>query len=334
MHEIGTMINVESNRPYCSDSPTTDGSSSHRHSSSGGGISPYRNEATPSPFHEGMGFLGVPKEIESFKADRLGFNSQACKNFSEIISHKENKLGPASVSPIVEKTLYIDSVDAAENQPPSDSDTKDLMDNAGSDLGTLVERRRIDEASSADSSFQDIRCLNFSKERVILKLQSPGSVDSLPSSSEMPRINSQEDPLDSFRLDQGLDREFRSLEFAKAPSDANLSMNSEQILKAVDQVDSNVKFLHSPVPPPLPKSPSESWLWRTGSFQKPNLRSKFPPRRQVSKTSATDTKWETIVKTSKLHYDHVRYSEVTSLLTRVFSLSFFLSPCVCVCVIL
>lgn len=308
LHEVGNMMTVESNCTYSSDSQATDGSSPHRHSSSGGGISPYRNEAPHSPFHEGMGFLGVPIEVDNFKADRLIFYSQACKNFSEILSPEENKQGPGSVSPIVEKTLYIDSVDVAEFQHPSYSDTKELIDTAGLDFGTLVERRGIEEASSAESSFQDIRCLNISKGG-ILKLKAPGSVDSLPSSSDIPHINSQEDTLDSFRLDQGLDQEFRSLEFSKGPIDGNLSMNNEQILKADDQVDSNVTFLQSPVPPALPKSPSESWLWRTVSLQKPHQRSKFHPRKQAPKTSSTDTKWETIVKTSKLHYDHVRYSE-------------------------
>ncbi|RVW31881.1 hypothetical protein CK203_087161 [Vitis vinifera] len=259
LHEVGNMMTVESNCTYSSDSQATDGSSPHRHSSSGGGISPYRNEAPHSPFHEGMGFLGVPIEVDNFKAD-------------------------------------------------SYSDTKELIDTAGLDFGTLVERRGIEEASSAESSFQDIRCLNISKGG-ILKLKAPGSVDSLPSSSDIPHINSQEDTLDSFRLDQGLDQEFRSLEFSKGPIDGNLSMYNEQILKADDQVDSNVTFLQSPVPPALPKSPSESWLWRTVSLQKPHQRSKFHPRKQAPKTSSTDTKWETIVKTSKLHYDHVRYSE-------------------------
>lgn len=312
LHEVwNMMMNEESNRTYSSESQATDGSSPYRHSSSGGGISPYRNEASHSPFHEGMGFLGLPKEVDNLKADRLTFY-QAGKNISEILCHEENKLGPGSVSPIVEKTLYIDSVDVTDTQHPIDSYTKELMDNAGLDFRTLVERRGMEEASSAESSFQDIKCLSISKEGAILKLRAPGSVDSLPSSSDIPHIISQEDTLDSFRLDQGLEQELRSLEYSKGPIDGNLSINSEQILETDDQVDSNIKFLQSPVPPPLPKEPSESWLWRTVSLQKPCHRSKFLPRKQVPKPSSTDTKWETIVKTSKMNYDHVRYSEVTS----------------------
>ncbi|KAI7726131.1 hypothetical protein M8C21_031011 [Ambrosia artemisiifolia] len=59
--------------------------------------------------------------------------------------------------------------------------------------------------------------------------------------------------------------------------------------------------------PPLPKSPSESWLWR-----KMTLRSPFPKKMQqapVEKSPTNGPKWESIVKTSNVHHDRVRYSE-------------------------
>ncbi|KAK1412289.1 hypothetical protein QVD17_33418 [Tagetes erecta] len=59
--------------------------------------------------------------------------------------------------------------------------------------------------------------------------------------------------------------------------------------------------------PPLPKSPSESWLWR-----KMTLRSPFHKKLQqapVVKSPANGPKWESIVKTSNVHHDHARYSE-------------------------
>ncbi|KAF5760836.1 hypothetical protein HanXRQr2_Chr16g0758061 [Helianthus annuus] len=59
--------------------------------------------------------------------------------------------------------------------------------------------------------------------------------------------------------------------------------------------------------PPLPKSPSESWLRR-----KMSLRSHFPKKMQpvpIEKSPKSGPKWETIVKTSNVHHDHVRYSE-------------------------
>ncbi|CAN0853464.1 hypothetical protein LINGRAHAP2_LOCUS5639 [Linum grandiflorum] len=60
-------------------------------------------------------------------------------------------------------------------------------------------------------------------------------------------------------------------------------------------------------PLPLPKTPSESWLWRT-----------LPVRNSVDRDtsfqskwldSKSSSKWETMVKSSYMHHDHVRYSE-------------------------
>ncbi|KAK9051646.1 hypothetical protein SSX86_028274 [Deinandra increscens subsp. villosa] len=69
--------------------------------------------------------------------------------------------------------------------------------------------------------------------------------------------------------------------------------------------------------PPLPKSPSESWLRR-----KMSIRSHFPKKMQdvpVEKGLKNGPKWETIVKTSNVHHDHVRYSEITINMTTTHS---------------
>ncbi|KAF9592643.1 hypothetical protein IFM89_016300 [Coptis chinensis] len=64
--------------------------------SGGSGISPYRSEAIQSPFHEGMGFLGIPKQVKSVKVN----NS---------ISYKDGHWGSDSLSLMVEKIVYVDS---------------------------------------------------------------------------------------------------------------------------------------------------------------------------------------------------------------------------------
>ncbi|CAL1410387.1 unnamed protein product [Linum trigynum] len=66
-----------------------------------------------------------------------------------------------------------------------------------------------------------------------------------------------------------------------------------------------------PLPPLLPKTPSESWLWRT----LPGVSSRSPFGRATSSQSkwidskTTSSKWETMVKSSNVHHDQVRYSE-------------------------
>ncbi|XP_071707451.1 uncharacterized protein [Rutidosis leptorrhynchoides] len=72
-------------------------------------------------------------------------------------------------------------------------------------------------------------------------------------------------------------------------------------IEPISDVDGSVRV------PPLPKSPSESWLWK-----KMSLRSPFPKKLQpapVEKGIKNGPKWETIVKTSNVHHDHTRYSE-------------------------
>ncbi|CAH2046263.1 unnamed protein product [Thlaspi arvense] len=72
--------------------------------------------------------------------------------------------------------------------------------------------------------------------------------------------------------------------------------------------------------PPLPKTPSESWLCRTlprssatsivsGQFAVVVSGQTAGFKKMEQKTSSQSTKWETIVKTSHQHHNHARYSE-------------------------
>lgn len=91
-----------------------------------------------------------------------------------------------------------------------------------------------------------------------------------------------------------------------AAADMNLNHSTEVDFEA----DS------SPATPPLPRKPSESWLRRTlpsvtsqNPFTRTFTGSRFHPKKEETNAASTNAKWETIVKTSYLHHDHVRYSE-------------------------
>ncbi|XP_039033740.1 uncharacterized protein LOC120169691 [Hibiscus syriacus] len=59
----------------------------------------------------------------------------------------------------------------------------------------------------------------------------------------------------------GLDPVFKSLERIKVRADRNLSYpDDDDDSKAADEASTSSDY--SPLPPPLPKTPSESWLWR------------------------------------------------------------------------
>uniref|UniRef100_A0A5B6YRF9 Uncharacterized protein n=1 Tax=Davidia involucrata TaxID=16924 RepID=A0A5B6YRF9_DAVIN len=313
LHEVDNKLIGESNQlTYSSDLHMIDGSSPYRRPR--GAISPYRNEACRSAFREGSGFLGVPEVVENVKANNFNLRNKDCNNFQYIPSHQRYKQVSRSVSPTVEKMLYIDSVNIVESNP---SEAKGLVDSSGEDFETLVESRGVEETSKAEYSVQDIKCLNILEGGSILKPKASGSVNAdLPSSIHTSDLKCRVDRMEGLKPDRSLNQEPRSLECSTVNTNENLGMRSEHILKADDQDNSNVGSLQSLLPPPLPKSPSESWLWRAlpsissrNSFSHSHFGTQFQPKKQGPNTSSTGTKWETIVKTSNLHYDHVRYSE-------------------------
>ncbi|KAL1212824.1 hypothetical protein V5N11_019273 [Cardamine amara subsp. amara] len=93
----------------------------------------------------------------------------------------------------------------------------------------------------------------------------------------------------------------------------NISIRSGEMVKGNELV----KIDNAPdcclLAPPSPKKPSESWLCHnlpSVTSQIPSRRYSFNPQKQDLKENFRNvTKWETIVKTSYMHRDHIRYSE-------------------------
>ncbi|PON77013.1 hypothetical protein PanWU01x14_030220 [Parasponia andersonii] len=247
-------------------------------------ISPYRNRPSQSPFRRAS-FLGVPKE-ENVKASDIRPNLYIrTSKFQDISTNHRNKFGSLSMSPAVEKTLYVDTVNNAETSYKNSGflDTKAQLKSASEDFEQLLEARGVEEQTCLESIFQDIKCLNNASKQ-----------SSLFGDSEL-----------------GLTKEFSEM----VSKGGNLDEDRDQILKE-DSENVNASFVQSPLPPPLPKSPSESWLWRTmpsislrNSFSHLKFGGKAQAKTLESNTSLSSTKWETIVKSSHLYHDHARYSE-------------------------
>ncbi|PIA42183.1 hypothetical protein AQUCO_02100209v1 [Aquilegia coerulea] len=277
-----------------SDSQTPDGSSPHKNSG-GGGISPFRRDVIQSPFQEGMGFLGVPKQVKTIETN----NSTP---------FKDSKWGSGSLSPMVEKTLYVDSENMQTSiSNLSSSDTCGIID-CREESEILTGCRKINEPPCAVSFPGDVNNLANSQEREISKSNmsevvssnlwsSPGGLSPVKHSGRTER----------HRKGDVRDQEVRAIMSSKVHANGNLEFAKPESLKEEDPGNSIVCSLQHPLPPPLPKSPSESWLWRT----LPSISSKNgASRKQPSKT--IDPKWETIVKTSHAHHNHLRFSEVKS----------------------
>ncbi|KAG6405113.1 hypothetical protein SASPL_132695 [Salvia splendens] len=210
-----------------------------------GNISPYRNETPKSPFREGAGFLGVPKEAEIFNAKL----ASSRKMFRALQDVSRNQINAAPADYPVEKTVYVDYVKKKELPSTNPS----------------AKRAQVLDASKANGL-------------------SPRFIPS---------------PKPEWRNEAPCEAEF---------------MTKEEDDNGRRETDPPPR---SPLPPPLPKSPSESWLWRTlpsiplgNPFANSRRGSPLHSKKlQGQKASATNSKWETIVKTSNSRHDHIRFSE-------------------------
>lgn len=92
----------------------------------------------------------------------------------------------------------------------------------------------------------------------------------------------------------------------------------KQISRAITLEHTHRNYSRLHVPPPLPKSPSDSWLWRTlpsmsakSSSLHSYLSAATNPQNQCSTAHTSDIKWETTVKTASVQRRHIHYSEVS-----------------------
>lgn len=94
----------------------------------------------------------------------------------------------------------------------------------------------------------------------------------------------------------------------------SLSISSGIKKMKADNLDKN-NCDRSPLALPTPKKPSESWLLRNLPSVSSKISSRrylfHPQKKDLKENSTSVTKWETIVKTSCIHRDHIRYSEVS-----------------------
>ncbi|XP_057462879.1 uncharacterized protein LOC130752987 [Actinidia eriantha] len=230
-----------------------------------GGISPYQNEAHRSPSPIREGGGFVVVTKDVEKYKPI----KSIRTYQDVSSRQRHKQASGSTTPTFEKTLYIDSVNTVE-RPASES--------VSSEAGSLRDYSSKDFTASVDSS----------------RIEDPVTVEFLI-----------QDIMEDLRIDKSGDQFSGSTNCSKLNNLSIRDTNNERILNADDEGNNpDVSSVLSLLPPPLPKSPSESWLWRT----LPSIPLQHQ-KKQRAKASDTSTKWEIIVKTSNMHHDHMRYSE-------------------------
>lgn len=275
-----------------------------------GAISPYRNVAPPSPFNEGTRFLGVPKEMESLWASRFDSFRKGCYTVKDKAVPQQMGRGKFYDSPreVVEKTVYIDSVDNVQISAPKAAASKPKgLVNSDKNMRTLVENNQVLENLADMAPIQGAKRSDVSEKNIKQIIGKESSLDLVEASSMS--ISTDKGPVDqeSLKLKQNLDAVSGAIESSKVHPCGNLGTDNEA---NQNEKDTNLTSLESTLQPPLPKSPSESWLWRTlPSIPLRTSFLSFNSKKQNQKSHTDGTKWETIVKTSNLHKDHVRYSE-------------------------
>lgn len=289
---------------YWSDSPTAD-ESSPCHRSTGGGISPYRNEAPPLPF-EGKGFLGVPKRgSKDSKTDGSDLCERDGENYWEMTPPQTSQQGSGSRSPALEKTLYVDSVNMLET-PDSNSSSLYIATDTGAMLNSMEkdpevgrERQRMEENFAVEEAHEE-----NAPQTEVSEVVEPR----LPFCSER-SDHGEMDGNNNIKHNAGGDGPLPSLK-NDVNDDGPLPLEEGALHKA------DASSLQSLLPPPLPKSPSESWLFRTlpsvSSKNPPQsfLGLQFQPRKQAFQASSTEQKRDTNAKPSVSHHRRRWFEEV------------------------
>ncbi|KAJ7968713.1 DUF688 family protein [Quillaja saponaria] len=304
----------ESKRFNHSGNLQTPGRSSSLQCSRSTGVSPIQSGRPQSAFGGGRLLVGSREDENNF-ADRTTFFSRSSGNLQQVLSREEKRsLNP--IIPAIEKTVYIDTVEISSSK--SSSAIKGKMDFESEECTGALQEKRVTEETSTEILCQDTKPTDSSKGSGILEPEVSDSIYShLSTFSEILNLRFQNETTKGCKLENGNNDLQFSSEHMKEIADRNSNVISDQIKLADDSGNVIADSLQSPAPPPLPKSPSESWLWRTlplvslrNSFlSSSNGGSQSHTKKKGSSMTCTHTKWETIVKSSKLHHDHVRYSE-------------------------
>ncbi|XP_020263916.1 uncharacterized protein LOC109839880 [Asparagus officinalis] len=284
---------AESNHhTYLSDSLTTDQSSPQYYSNTSA-VTPYRNEPSQSPFHEGKGFLGIPR---SPRRDNKGSRTDDYDSFEKdsencwvMTPHYTGQSRSGSSSPAVERTLRVDTVHRPETSISKLSlqgtslDDKDLIRSADNDSAIGVQTPGFGESLVLESHDEDA-------------LQSKITEIRLTVSPENSVCGAKEE-------NSGL-----------KPSDKDYI---GILLKENNQVKNDADSMSSLLPPPLPNTPSESWLKRalpSVSSMKPSAKSfldiHVQARKQVRISSLTVPKKDFHIKHPKVQRGQIRFADM------------------------
>ncbi|KAG6483565.1 uncharacterized protein LOC122014595 isoform X1 [Zingiber officinale] len=264
-----------------SDTLTADCSSAFGNSVATGGTTPDKNDGHPSTVHERKDSVGIlSRESNCSKIDGSDAGEKSSGSYREI--NHSNQIGSESMSSLLDKTLRVDS-----GNRPGSSDSKASSFYAVSDTRSMMSSGEI----GIDS---------WSRESIVAGADKKNALQ-----PEVTKVSMPISLFPSKRLNNGN---------MDVDDNRNRGNDSEPL-----HLKSGINPLLSLLPPPLPKSPSESWLSRT----LPSVSSKNPTpqsllgiqlqnRKQTVQTPSNDVKQETNIRPSRSRRRQIRFAEVLS----------------------
>ncbi|KAJ6401212.1 hypothetical protein OIU84_016595 [Salix udensis] len=306
----------------------------------------------PRSVHEEQRCAEAPDKCRNSGASDFIPCEKGSTIFRELLANESIEWESASAVSVAEKTLYIDSMHTVkpQNSNLSSPDARGLSECSKDGMEILVKNREIEETEYVNSTILDSKHLSAVGEKTKLRPDNLESVDSCFRSLSDKSIHDvhigvmdgsrqDEDNLQvsntlispkvdkdgKVDLESRSDSKLGSFESShvftqdssgEVAGDGKVDLESQLCRKLRNEESSvgcNTQLL---LPPPLPKSPSESWLKRTlpilssrNSSSRSPLGMHLHSRVQASKTLSIDPKWETIVRTTKVQHGHLRFSE-------------------------
>ncbi|WOG98451.1 hypothetical protein DCAR_0417794 [Daucus carota subsp. sativus] len=280
-------------------------------------LSSYDYELPRYGFSEQRGDFSNHKEAKNAGETAVNINKgKGFRTFKELLADTNSNEEVDIRSPVIEKTLHVDIIHKVES-PSMCSYSLEMKGIPKLNADTLKDIEKcmlVENNHSADSSHKDAENFIVKLKEDYIKVTAQKHVadftaTSLAERSEQVSANKllkDSAPCRSPTKDLATAMKTEALDDVNKDSEIR-SLNAEDARKPKE----NYSMFSSP--PPLPKSPSDSWLSRTlptivskaPSLQAQSGKTILPaPGNHTSNKSSADQKWATVVKSSRVHHRH------------------------------
>ncbi|KAK4386006.1 hypothetical protein Sango_2471200 [Sesamum angolense] len=280
--------------------------------------STYRD--SPLSFLEDKEVHCIPEEKIHAGLNGFELQEEGIRTFKEILADQGSPKESDGGALIIEKTLYVDTIGRVES-PSLRSFSPDTQDTFGFPTSREeyheIINNSMDQIHTIDSPLEDSKKLDTTdgQDKLLLNAQKLGEFNISSQFADSNKTCETGTPK-AFGENGDFSIDSTTTENIEVTENKAAESLEKQLPAATTLGNSHQNYSEFPVPPPLPKSPSDSWLFRTlpsvppkNSFLRSYLGAAINPENKGSKVPTSDTKWETIVKTTKMQGRHLHYSE-------------------------